>query len=118
MWVKEKMLPWEPAFSPFLAVFSKAFFFMVVKSWDCVVKSLSEIIPFVCFALEETMHANVRQTTTYGFSKQRHFQQVDIDFKTVTDEEIDHHEQFLLFTYILSKNENLTLRIFATKFSV
>ena len=29
---------WLPAFSPFPTVFSKAFFFRVVKSWDCVVK--------------------------------------------------------------------------------
>ena len=27
------------AFSPFPTMFSKAFFFRVVKSWDCVVKS-------------------------------------------------------------------------------
>ena len=30
---------WLPAFSPFPAVFSKALFFMVIKSWDCVVNS-------------------------------------------------------------------------------
>ena len=30
---------WLPAFSPFLTIFSKAFFFGVVKSWDCVVRS-------------------------------------------------------------------------------
>ena len=30
---------WLPAFSPFPTVFSKAFFFLVVQSQDCVVKS-------------------------------------------------------------------------------
>ena len=30
---------WLPAFSPFSIVFSKAFFFWVVKSRDCVVNS-------------------------------------------------------------------------------
>ena len=30
---------WLPAFSPFFTMFSKAFFFRVVKSRDCVVKS-------------------------------------------------------------------------------
>ena len=29
---------WFPAFSPFLTMFSKAFFSRGVKSWDCVVK--------------------------------------------------------------------------------
>ena len=30
---------WLPAFSPFPTMFSKGFFFKVVRSWDCVVKS-------------------------------------------------------------------------------
>ena len=30
---------WLPAFSPFPAIFSRGFFFRVVKSRDCVVKS-------------------------------------------------------------------------------
>ena len=39
---------WLPAFSPFPKMFSKAFFFRVVKSWDCVVKrGLSQTNP--CF---------------------------------------------------------------------
>ena len=35
----EKKECWLSAFSSFPTVFSKAFFFMVVKSRDCVVKS-------------------------------------------------------------------------------
>ena len=31
---------WLPAFSPFPSMFLKGFFLMVVKSWDCVVKSI------------------------------------------------------------------------------
>ena len=30
---------WLPAFSPFFTMFSKGFFFRVVKSWDCRVNS-------------------------------------------------------------------------------
>ena len=29
---------WLPAFSPFPTMFSKGFFFRVIKSWDCLVK--------------------------------------------------------------------------------
>ena len=32
---------WLPTFSPFPIIFSKGFFLGVVKSWDCVVKSLT-----------------------------------------------------------------------------
>ena len=37
---KEEILVanWLPAGSPFPTMFSKAFFFKVVESWDCVVK--------------------------------------------------------------------------------
>ena len=30
---------WLPALSPFPAMFSKGFFFRVIESWDCVIKS-------------------------------------------------------------------------------
>ena len=30
---------WLPALSPFPTMYSKGFFFRVVESWDCVVKS-------------------------------------------------------------------------------
>ena len=40
---KEKC--WLPAFSSFPTVFSKAFFFSIVKSWDCVVKNLGPQYP-------------------------------------------------------------------------
>ena len=35
-WKRRKF--WSPPFSPFPTVFSKAFFFKVIKSQDCVVK--------------------------------------------------------------------------------
>ena len=34
---------WLPAFSPFPAMFSKAFFFRVVKTPDCVVKGFNPL---------------------------------------------------------------------------
>ena len=38
----KKIKCWLPAFSPFPTVFSKTFFFRVVKSQDCVVKGYEE----------------------------------------------------------------------------
>ena len=38
---------WLPAFSPFPTMFSKSFFYRVVESWDCIVKSLPFHCPFM-----------------------------------------------------------------------
>ena len=34
---------WLPAFSPFPTMFSKGFFFRVIRSWDCVVKIFNDL---------------------------------------------------------------------------
>ena len=47
LWEKEKMLVTLLVFSPFPTVFSKAFFFRVVKSQDCVVQLMISLSQFI-----------------------------------------------------------------------
>ena len=54
---------WGPAFSPFLTVFSKAYFYRAVKSWDCVVKSYHRLQAMsTSLTLSQTTNFRLLQT--------------------------------------------------------
>ena len=50
LWEKKRKC-WQPAFSPFSTMFSKCFFFKVIRSQDCVEEDLSGWNSFICLLL-------------------------------------------------------------------